>query len=56
MTNMKKNYISPFAMYIAVACNTIIAASERIEIEDGEGSEHLGNRNQGSWGNIWEKK
>ncbi len=38
MTNMKKNYISPFAMYIAVECNTIIAASEKIEI-DGEGGE-----------------
>lgn len=57
MTNMKKNYISPFAMFIAVECNTIIAASEKIEIDSGEGgSEHLGNKNQGAWGNLWEKK
>lgn len=56
MTNMKKNYISPFAMYIAVECNTIIAASEKIEIDNEGGSEHLGNKNQGAWGNLWEKK
>ncbi|MBQ8365000.1 MAG: hypothetical protein IJX41_03825 [Bacteroidaceae bacterium] len=53
---MKKNYISPFAMYIVVECNTIIAASEKIEIDNEGGSEHLGNKNQGSWGNLWEKK
>ncbi len=54
---MKKEYISPFAVYVMIECNAMIAASEKVEIEtDGPGgAEHLGNKKDGSWGNLWNK-
>ncbi len=54
---MKKEYISPFAVYVMVECEAVIAASEKVEIETGGsgGPEHLGNRKEGSWGNLWTK-
>ena len=54
---MKKEYISPFAVYVMIECNAMIAASGNIEIEtDGPGgAEHLGNKKDGSWGNLWNK-
>ena len=54
---MKKEYISPFAVYVMIECNAMIASSGNIEIEtDGPGgAEHLGNKKDGSWGNLWNK-
>ncbi|MBQ8364260.1 MAG: hypothetical protein IJX41_00055 [Bacteroidaceae bacterium] len=54
---MKKKYISPFAVLVMVENETVIAASEKVEIEtDGPGgAEHLGNKKDGSWGNLWNK-
>ncbi len=57
--NMKKEYFAPFAVYMTVDCDTIIATSPGVKVEidkDGTGGdEHLSNRNQGNWGNLWNK-
>ena len=56
---MKKEYFAPFAVYMTVDCDTILATSPggKIEIDkdDTGGDEHLSNRNQGNWGNLWNK-
>lgn len=55
--NMKKEYFAPFAVYMTVDCDTIIATSPvSISIDKtGEGDEQLSNKQQGAWGNLWNK-
>ena len=56
---MKRNYLTPDAVYMNIECETIIATSPaaRIGIDNSEqgGTEQLGNKQQGSWGNVWNK-
>ena len=55
--NMKKEYFAPAAVYMTVDCDTIIATSPvSISIDKTqEGDEQLSNKQQGTWGNLWNK-
>ncbi|MBR3611707.1 MAG: hypothetical protein IKL54_00225 [Bacteroidaceae bacterium] len=55
--NMKKEYFAPAAVYMTVECDTIIATSPvSISIDKTqEGNEQLSNKQQGTWGNVWNK-
>lgn len=54
---MKKIYVSPAAEMTRVVCDTIMMAdSQRIKIDmESDGTEQLAGRNQGQWGNLWNK-
>lgn len=54
---MKKEYFAPAAVYMTVECDTIIATSPvSISIDKTqEGDEQLSNKQQGNWGNLWNK-
>lgn len=56
---MKKYYLTPVMVCLNIECETIIATSPNasIGIDKGEqgGDEQLGNKQQGAWGNLWNK-
>ncbi|MBR3612671.1 MAG: hypothetical protein IKL54_05180 [Bacteroidaceae bacterium] len=56
---MKRIYLTPDAVYMNIECETIIATSPaaRISIDKGGqgGDEQLSNKQQGAWGNVWNK-
>ena len=56
---MKRNYFSPAMSVVEVECNEIIATSPdgNIGIDQSGigGSEQLSNRQQGKWGDVWNK-
>lgn len=51
---MKKNYVAPFALYVNIEGGNILTTSVDIDKENS-GDIQLGNKYQGSWGNIWEQ-
>lgn len=55
---MKRNYLTPDMAYQNIECETIIATSPAATIgidKNKSGEEQLSNRQQGSWGNVWNK-
>lgn len=55
---MKRNYLTPDAVYMNIECETIIATSPAATIgidKNNSGDEQLSNRQQGTWGNVWNK-
>lgn len=56
---MKRIYLTPDVAFMNIECETIIATSPNasIGIDKGEpgGAEQLTNKQQGAWGNLWNK-
>lgn len=56
---MKRIYLTPDVAFMNIKCETIIASSPNSSIsidKSGEGgAEQLGNKQQGAWGNLWNK-
>ena len=56
---MKRNYLTPDMAFMNIECETIIATSPAatIGIDKGGqgGAEQLSNKQQGAWGNVWNK-
>ena len=55
---MKRNYLTPDAVFMNIECETIIASSPaaRISIDKNQsGEEQLSNKQQGAWGDVWQK-
>ena len=55
---MKRNYLTPDVAFMNIECETIIASSPAATIgidKDKSGNEQLSNRQQGTWGNVWNK-
>ena len=54
---MKKNYVSPLAIEVNVAAETMLAASVRIDgnksVDTTEDGAQLGGNSRGEWGNLW---
>ena len=53
---MKKNYISPLAVEVSVATESMLAASLKIDgnktVETSNGGQ-LSGGSRGEWGNLW---
>ena len=55
---MKRIYLTPDAVYMNIECETIIATSPAATIgidKNKSGDEQLSNKQQGTWGNVWNK-
>ena len=54
---MKRIYLTPDVAFMNIECETIIASSPvSISIDKTqEGDEQLSNKQQGTWGNLWNK-
>ena len=53
---MKRTYIKPETTIIGMEPVVMIASSGSIGVNpDEEGTEQLGNRHRGTWGNLWDK-
>ena len=55
---MKRTYVSPLVNSIEIGNEEIIATSPNINIgidKGNGGTEQLGNKQQGKWGDVWGK-
>ena len=55
---MKRTYVSPLVNSIEIENEEIIATSPNINIgidKENGGTEQLGNKQQGKWGDVWGK-
>ena len=55
---MKRTYVSPLVNSIEIGNEEIIATSPNINIgidKENGGTEQLGNKQQGKWGDVWGK-
>ena len=55
---MKRTYVSPLVNSIEIENEEIIATSPNINIgidKGNGGTEQLGNKQQGKWGDVWGK-
>ena len=53
---MKKNYVSPLAVEVSVATESMLAASLKISdttVDTSADGAQLGGQSRGEWGNLW---
>ena len=53
---MKKNYVSPLAVEVSVAAESMIATSLRMSnttVDTSNADNQLSGESRGQWGNLW---
>ena len=53
---MKKNYVSPLAVEVSVATESMLAASLKMSdttVDTSTPGAQLGGESRGEWGNLW---